>query len=129
MQQLFLLVILTMGEANGLSAAFVGTETRAECEARGKAIRPILDGAKVEVKEFGCLPSTQRFQRFQHGAPADAPRFFYRLTLTADSVSIARLDALDACKAASRPTAEKPPDARIYCASSSQSMLAAEDKH
>jgi len=128
MEQLFLLVILTASEASGLSAAFVGTGTLAECEARGKAIRPILDGAKVDVKEFVCRPSSQRFQRFVHGAPADAPRHFYRLALTADGVSIARVDALEACRAAPQPTAAEPPGSRIYCASSSQPMLAAGEK-
>jgi hypothetical protein len=128
MQQLFLLVILTMSEAGGLSAAFVGTETRAACEARGKAIRPILDGAKVDVKEFVCLPSSQRFQRFKHGASADTPRVFYRLALTADSVSIAQVNSPDACTATAQPGAAGPPGARIYCASSTQPMLAAEEK-
>jgi hypothetical protein len=128
MQQLFLLVILTMGEAGDVSAAFVGTETRAECEARGKAIRPILKGAKVDIKEFVCLPNTQRFQRFKHGATADAQRFFYRLVLTADNVSIARVDGLDTCTATAQPNAAEPADARIYCASSTQPMLDAQEK-
>jgi hypothetical protein len=128
MQQLVLLVILTMTEASGLSAAFVETGTRAECEARGKAIRPILEGAKVDIKEFACLPSTARFQRFEHGAPSDAPRYVYRLALATDTVSIAPMSTLEACKGASQTSATEPAGARIYCASSTQQMLAADAK-
>lgn len=127
MQQLFLLVILTMTDAGGLSAAFVGTETRAECEARGKAIRTILDGAKVDIREFACVPGAARFEPFAHGTPADAPRFFYRVALGADSVRITQVESLGACKAA-QPAAAEPAGARVYCASSSQSMLRAGEK-
>lgn len=125
MQQLFLLVILTIAGTGGPSAAFVGTETRAECEMRGKAIRQILAGAKVDIKEFACLPSTTRFERFAHGAPADAPRFFYRVALAGESVSITRVDTPDACTTDSK---DERPGARIYCTSSTQRMLGTEDK-
>jgi len=128
MQELFLLVILTMAEASGTSAAFVGTETRSECEARGEAIRPILDKAKVDVQEFVCVPSAERFQRFEHGVSADAQRFFYRLVLTADGVNITRAQSLDSCRAAIQAAPAEPAGARVYCASSSQEMLQVEEK-
>lgn len=124
MNPLFLLVIISVTQSGDPSAAFVGTETIAQCEQRGKAIRSILDANKVEIKEFACLASEQRFELFLHGAPAGAPRYDYRVTLAADGARIEKVSTLDECRRTVPSAPASATATRVYCTTSSQAMLA-----
>lgn len=118
----FLLVILTANPIGDLSAAFVGAETKTQCEERGEAIKGILEAGKVEIKEFVCLKSDQQFEKFVHGGPKDAPRYSYSLKLGPDRVEIAAQSSQQTCETALR--AEASDDGlRAYCATSTQAML------
>jgi len=66
----FLMIVMTLLENGQLSAAFVNTDTLADCERRANAIRMILSGQNVPIKDLVCRSSAAKFEPFSHGAPS-----------------------------------------------------------
>lgn len=122
MLSMFILVILTAAPGGELSAAFVTTETKAECEARSEAIRGILKAGKIDIKEFACLKSEQRFEKFMHAEPTDAPRYSYSIRLEAETAKVAAQPSQQACETSLRE-ARPSNGLRDYCATSTQKLL------
>lgn len=110
-----LMIVLTLGADDRLDAAFVETESLANCEQRAEVVRGIIAGS-TRIEAILCRPSAQAFDPFMHGAEedADAPRFTF---LIRDEGSRAGISRVDAC-----PVARPAPDA--WCATSLQDMLA-----
>lgn len=96
----FLLVILTMMDSGGLSAAFVNTDTFDTCEQRGKVIRSILSQGKIDIRTMKCFKSDLKFKKFSHNTPAKAPRYRYLVTLNGETVTVATMKDAHACNVA-----------------------------
>lgn len=112
-----LMIVLTMGAGDGSqpSAAFVETESIADCEERAARVRAIIATTDTPVTESICLPSAQHFEPFMHGdEDDDAPHFSYLIAHDDQQVTVSRVED---CAAVT-------PAAGEVCAVSLQDMLA-----
>ena len=113
----FVLVILTMMESGGMSAAFINTETLENCEKRGKAVKSILLNGKVDIRTMKCIKSGLQFKKFSHKDAKKAPRHRYIVTLDDNALAVARMEDVQACnEAAGKSNA-------TYCATSTQLLV------
>lgn len=110
-----LMIVLTLGADDRLSAAFVETENLANCEQRAEVVRGIIAGS-APIEAILCRESAQGFDPFMHGAEedADAPRYHFLIRDDGNRAEIARADACPEAK----------PAPGEYCATSLQDMLA-----
>lgn len=116
MSMTVLMIVLTMGTGDGaqLSAAFVDTESIADCEERAARVTAIVAETDTPVKDSICLPSAQRFEPFMHGVEDDAPRYSY---LIAHDDRQATVTSVESCDSVTPAEGE-------VCAVSVQQMLA-----
>ena len=113
-----IMLILTLLADGQLSAAFVSTADRAECEARATGVGAILKSGGANVQKIQCLRGSQKFARFSHASASTAPRHTYSLTVQ-DGV-------LTAQPIAKRKACQPPQGAdQHYCVSSTQALLEA----
>ncbi len=111
----FLMIVMTLLENGQLSAAFVNTDTLADCERRAKAVRTILSGQNVPIKDLVCRSSTARFEPFSHEAPTTPPHSYV--------VSFDERDAWIAPRTDDTPCDGDPAKPIRYCATSAQKLL------
>lgn len=117
-----ILVILTATQTGGVSAAFVDSLDTPSCKARGEMVRSILESQNVEIIRIGCFQGTATFEKFSHGAPPDAPRHAYRVTLSGDSVAVESVSDVVSCKDGSA-AATNQKTREQHCVTSTQKML------
>jgi hypothetical protein len=110
----FLMIILTMLDDGGLSAAFVNTQTLEECRDRAAVVRAILEQGEQPIEQLVCRASQARFEPFVHGADADAERRAYLISIDDEIATVEPVASCDAA-AASR-------DGR-HCATATQKPL------
>lgn len=110
-----LMIVLTLGADDRLSAAFVETEGMENCLQRADVVRGILAGS-TEVETIICRPSAQAFEPFMHGADMDAGLTRHSF-LIHEADNRADISRTTAC-ASARPAPA------TYCATSVQDMLA-----
>lgn len=114
----FLMIVLTALEGGSLSAAFVRTETRQECEQRAAAVRNILETGNVRVESIVCRASDARFEPFVHGAAPDAPHWRYAIAYDEHAATVTALAPQQECPASNAPQTQH------HCATSTQRPLA-----
>lgn len=112
----FLLVVLTIMDGGGMSAAFVNTQTLSKCESRGRLVKTILNKGKVEIKSLKCFQSGVQFEKFLHKQVKDSPRYHYVVKQGDKTVQVTPVPAKSACKA----MASNMTDA--FCVTSSQKL-------
>lgn len=116
-----LMIVMTMLEGGGLSAAFVNTASLDECERRAEGLRAILSSQNVPIKDLVCRGSEARFQPFSHGdGSGEAHR--YVVTFDAQQAWVAPQAEGAPCDGAAA-AASAPPDTIRYCATSTQKLL------
>ena len=121
MKTAFLMVILSMLDNGQLSSAYVNTPSETSCKQRSNIVRAILTKGGVDIREIKCVASPLKFEKFDHKTAANAPRYFYSISLDGTSTTITKLDDLIACKKQQADT--KPANkARLFCTSSTQKM-------
>ena len=110
-----LMIVLTLGADDRLSAAFVETESLENCQQRGEVVRGIIAGS-TQIEAILCRQSVQAFDPFMHGAEADedAPRYSFLIRENGTQAEIVRVSGC--------PEARPAPGE--YCATSVQDMLA-----
>lgn len=118
----FILIVMTVLEGGGLSAAFVNVPSAERCAQRGKMVRAILISQNVKIRELGCFKNSQKFEKFSHNTNADAPRHPYLVELDRDGAWISRQPDVSACKKTLQSEKEHE-GARRYCATSTQALL------
>jgi len=93
----FLLIVLTVLDGGNLSAAFVNTDSLAECERRSAIVQSILTESRSPFKQLVCRRSAARFEPFAHGMPADSPRWSYLVEIGAETAVVSDIaDCADA---------------------------------
>lgn len=109
-----LMIVLTLGADDRLDAAFVETESFANCEERAGVVRGIITGS-AEIEAIICRETAQSFDPFMHGVEdADAPRHGFLIREDGSHAEIVRVSGC--------PEARPAPGE--YCATSLQDMLA-----
>lgn len=120
METAFLMIVLTALSGEQTSAAFVSTGNKAACMKRAEPVKKILTMKKMQLKEIGCYVSQQKFTRFDHNAPKDAPRFTYLIHLNDKTAKITPATDLADCKTHLPATSDTGENGRIYCVTSAQ---------
>ena len=115
------MLILTLMSDGQLSAAFVSTESKINCEQRAKAVEAILSSGNTDIRLLRCLPSELQFARFTHESSSTAPRYAYLLSVGESSLDIEPVSDLRRC-ASLRSVAPEKPDTARYCVTSTQSI-------
>ncbi|WP_134725622.1 hypothetical protein [Paracoccus luteus] len=113
------LIVLTLGHADGPHLAVTPADDAAACAAKAGAVTAVLEQSGYPVAAARCVETDQRFTPYRHGAGAPAPVNAFRVTLPAAGGAKAEpLAALSDCTAA--PDA----DPAVFCALSAQELLA-----
>lgn len=115
------MVILTLLGDGQLSAAFVSTESRQNCEMRAKPVEAILKASKTEIRYLQCLPSDFKFDRFTHGPSSSGTHYTYLLSVGDRYLDVARVEDLQACVSL-RADAPVRQGVDHYCATSTQRL-------
>lgn len=101
MNSYVLMLVLTAMTGGGSSAAFVETDSRAECEMRLQKVLKILGDAVPKgsppVTRSGCFNATQRFEPFEHDTSNAPPPHHYLIMLEGSDAAILRQDDAAAC--------------------------------
>ncbi len=113
----FLLVILTMMDGGGMSAAFINTDSDTACQQRAKVVQSILLKGGVKIHTMKCFASGQKFVKFAHKTAKDAPRHFYTVRLGEESVLVEAASDKNSCE----QTAKSGKD--VFCTSSTQILV------
>lgn len=113
----FVLVILTMMDSGGMSAAFINTETHDKCEMRGKAVKSILLEGDVDIRTMKCVNSDIKFKKFSHKDAKKAPRHRYVVTLSDNALAVVRMEDVQTCKEAASKSDTS------FCATSTQLLV------
>ena len=119
------MVILTLLGNGQLSAAFVSTESKDNCEQRAKTVEAILRSGGSDIRLLRCLPSELRFARFTHESSSAAPRYAYLLSVGENSLDVEPVSDLRRCDSLRSDRLAKPGITR-YCVSSTQALENAE---
>lgn len=117
-----LMIILTVLEGGGMSAAFVNTASEEECGRRAAMVRTVLEAADTPIKQIVCRESAAMFSRYTHDIPADASRHPYLIRFDQRQASVTVLPGQQACEPAQSNSAD---GMSSYCATSTQSLLPA----
>ena len=113
-----IMLILTLLADGQLSAAFVSTGDRPECEARAVSVGSILKSGGADVQQIQCLQSARQFVKFSHATAATAPRFRYVLTVKDGVLEAAPAESAQACEAARAGSAAD----QYFCVTSTQAL-------
>lgn len=113
-----LLIVLTLGHADGPHLAITEAGDMAACAARAEAVTAVLTDAGYPVAAHRCFQTEQRFTPYSHGPDAPAPTHAYRVTLPAEGGALIEpVATLSGCTPA--PEAVPP----VFCALSTQTPL------
>ena len=116
-----IMVILTLLGDGQLSAAFVSTGSKQNCEQRALAVRAILTANNTVLERIRCIPSDLKFDRYSHARAAAAPRHAYLLSLGDASLEVVPMSDVQACTRLDHDGRSRPDLVRI-CVSSTQSL-------
>lgn len=116
-----LMIVLTLVDGGGMSAAFVNTASVEECERRGRGVNAILTSQKVSIEALVCRDSEARFEAFTHGGTS-AQTHTYLVTFNDRRAWIARQPDGATCARGTLAT-DAPPNTTRYCATSTQKLL------
>ena len=119
MNTFFLLILLTQNAAGNVSASFVGTDSREQCEVKQKVVEGIFSTARVKILESHCVPGRYRFSEFGHATSSASKRYFYWIDFNAMPVEITGAPDWRSCMEQEAEIDR----AGFYCASSIQQQL------
>ncbi len=117
----FLMIVLTLLESGGMSAAFVNTQSLDECERRAKAVSTILAGQKLPIKDVVCRRSEATFEPFSHTGES-AGAYHYIVTFDEREAWVTPRAADAACDGADA-AARGPTEATRFCVASAQKLI------
>ena len=115
------MLILTLLSDGQLSAAFVSTESKSNCEQRARAVGAILSSGNTDIRLLRCLPSELKFARFAHQTSSTAPRYAYLLSVGEHSLDVEPVSDLRRCAALRSDTSNKP-GVTQHCVTSTQAL-------
>lgn len=121
------MLILTLLSDGQLSAAFVSTESKHNCEQRAKAVGAIIGANNTEIKLLRCLPSELEFTRFVHTSSSATPRYAYLLSVGENSLDVKPVSDLRRCAALLSNTASNSGMTQ-YCVVSTQMLEGVKDQ-
>lgn len=110
-----LMLILTLAEGGLYSAAFVNTDSMADCQRRAATVQAILEAGGTQIERIACRPSRARFEPFVHGAGQAGERRSYLIRIDETQASVEPLQPGAACDTAGADS--------VYCATSGQAPL------
>ncbi len=111
------LIVLTLGHADGTHLSLTQADNPAACEQKSQALGKILTDAGYTIGAGRCVPENLRFTPYQPGAHDMANRFRVTLPL-AGGATVEALGPDETCTPA--PDA----DPAVFCARSAQQLLA-----
>ena len=122
MNMTFLLVLLTVGDAGKINAAFVNTESIEICQTKREKLTTISMAAGTEIVESRCFETPYVLTKFSHNSVETPARVNYVISVGVDNLSIKQANSKMSCivdveKESLGHTAE------VYCASSSQQII------
>ena len=120
MKTLYLLVVLTQNGAGDINAAFVNTETLAECQQKELLVKGVFESANIQIAESRCIGSGLRFSAFSHAVSSKLPRHFYLIHFARSAVEIRNMPDWGSCMQKQREGVEQ---GRIYFSSSIQRVI------
>lgn len=121
MQLSHLLFLVTIGQGGEMSAAYTNYPDADECQGALTAITSIFEARGVNTDYAGCLQSSHKFTPFEHGVPADAPRYITLNRLKEGKLAVSAAKDLQSCK---QQTLNKTAsDEQHWCAITTQSII------
>ena len=106
-----------------MSASFVETETLQACEQKVARIEGIFKSAGVTIVKAHCGLSEYKFSKFGHTQISQKTPFAYQIYFNDLGVKVASMK-LEQCEPELREkSAVSDEDQKLYCVSSSQSLL------
>lgn len=120
MKTLFLLIILTRNGAGDINAAFVNTETLAQCQQKALMVEGVFKASSIPVIESRCITSALQFSEFGHASSSSMIRHFYLVYLDEKAVQISSMPDWRSCMDKERSGVKQ---GRVYCSSSIQSLV------
>lgn len=119
MQTLFLLIILTQNGAGDINAAFVNTETLAQCQQKALMLESVFTASEIPVIENRCIKSDLKFSEFGHVSTAGKIRHYYLVTVDKEMLQISAVPDWRTCMKKEKLSGR----GKVYCSSSVQSVL------
>lgn len=121
MPETFLMIVLTLMNGGGLSAAFSSTPDKSKCEMSAKMVGKILTKGGYKISQIGCYKSSQSFSPYEHGVPDDVPRKAYFIRMTGDSANIISENGIKDCQSRLAAKAELAGTSAL-CVTSTQTL-------
>jgi hypothetical protein len=84
----FLLVLLTLGDAGQINAAFVNTDSLNACQNKSKMLSEVISTAGTKILENRCFASEFIFSKFSHAQPSEAVGYNYNIVLNNETVDV-----------------------------------------
>ncbi len=119
MQTLFLLITLTQNGAGDINAAFVNTETLAQCQQKALMLESVFTASDIPVIESRCIKSDLKFSEFGHASTASKIRNYYLATVDKETLQISAMPDWRTCMKKRKSSVQE----KVYCSSSIQSVL------
>lgn len=111
-----IMLLLTLSGDGTAHVNFSEAETMEACTAKIAAVKKVLKAAEIEIIDLRCAESGLAVSKYQRGAPADAPRYPFKVTLTKTG-----FDAVPVVGGDCRPSETE--DRTVVCATSTQRSL------
>jgi len=119
MQTLFLLITLTQNGAGDINAAFVNTETLAQCQQKALMLESVFSASEIPVIESRCIESDLKFSEFGHAPTTGQIRNYYLVTVGKETLQISAVPDWHSCMKKRKLSGQ----GKVYCSSSVQSVL------
>jgi hypothetical protein len=127
MNTTFLLVLLTLGNAGQISAAFVNEDSQSACQSKSKILGEVISASGAKIIKNRCIASQYQFSKFSHAESEseDAVRNSYLISLTEQGVHINQLkNKMECITDKEKMTLDD--DNKVYCTTSRQQMISDE---
>ena len=122
MNATFLLVLLTLGDAGQVSAAFVKTDSLIACQTKSKMLAAVISGADTKVLENRCFSSDLEFSKFDH-REKDPTYSHYVVSLADNAIEVIPVKSKIECILGQEKIALKNKNSIVYCTTSTQKKL------
>lgn len=121
MNTAFLLVLLTMGDAGQINAAFVNTDSLISCQMKSKMLGAVISSSGTEIIENRCFASDLKFPKFSHKQKEDALRYSYVISLAGDEIEVSQAKNKMEC-IVNKEKFELENKGDVYCTTSTQKI-------
>ena len=119
MKSTILMILLVTGDSGEVRSSFAVQEDMETCLNMSAGIREVFKQIKTEIIELDCVKSQQKYSKFHHNVPKDAPRYHYLVDYGKTIPKIRSMANLAACQTEKNAL----PKGKAYCTISTQKLL------